>query len=227
VIGPVDRKFRVPRVWSNAELRRLGPNFEGDVVNVSGWQDQDKEGGTYREYFPKARSYAITNWETEARGFQGLPGERFLDLTLPLPEDLVAAYDVVFNHTTLEHIFEVETAFANLCAMTRDIVIVVVPFLQQMHADYGDYWRFTPTAVQRMFERAGLTAVFLDFNRERHASVYVLAVGSKHPEGWDLGGVADLQTEADRFDGFEALPGCRAVSNPLWLRLAWAGRLIR
>ena len=69
------RKFRLPRVWSNRELRRVGSMVRGDVVNVSAWQDSDKEGGHYKDYFPNASSYTITNWRTEARGYQGTPGE--------------------------------------------------------------------------------------------------------------------------------------------------------
>ncbi len=42
--------------------------------------------------------------------------------------------------------------FKNLCLMTKDILVLVVPFLQQMHGHYGDYWRFTPLTIKRMFE---------------------------------------------------------------------------
>ena len=128
----VDRKFRLPRLWSNAEIRKFAPLFQGDVVNVSAWKDVDKEGRKYRDYFTKARSYSITNYNADARGLQGVDGEIFLDLTAPLPAELKGKFDVVFNHTCLEHIFEVEKAFENLCLMSSDVVITVVPFLQQM-----------------------------------------------------------------------------------------------
>ena len=39
----------------------------------------------------------------------------------------------MFNHTTLEHIFEVNTAFDNMCAMSNDVVILVLPFAQVQH----------------------------------------------------------------------------------------------
>jgi hypothetical protein len=54
----------------------------GNIVNVSGWRDEDKEGGTYRErHFTRATDYWITNWKAEARGLHGdLPNEQFLDL---------------------------------------------------------------------------------------------------------------------------------------------------
>ena len=67
----VDRKFRLPRIWSNNELKKIAPLFEGDVVNVSGWQDKDKEGDEYKNYFKNKKSYTITNYKTEAMGFSG------------------------------------------------------------------------------------------------------------------------------------------------------------
>lgn len=35
-----DKKFRVPRVWSNRELEKFGHLFSGKGVNVSGWKVQ-------------------------------------------------------------------------------------------------------------------------------------------------------------------------------------------
>lgn len=179
-----DRIHRVPRVWSNRELSKFGALFAGDVVNVSAWKDEDKEGRTYRRYFPNARSYTITNFDADKRGYQGLPGELFLDLEKPLPARLVDAFDVVFNHTTLEHVYHFQTAFKNLCRMSRDIVILVVPFVQQMHAHYGDFWRFSPEAVNRLFLDQGLSVGYLSFNTQRRTSVYVFAIGTKLPHQW-------------------------------------------
>ena len=64
-----------------------------------------------------------------------------MDLAVPLPVELENQFDVVFNHTTLEHIFDIFTAFQNLCRLTKDILIIVVPFLQEQHENFGDYWR--------------------------------------------------------------------------------------
>jgi len=165
--------YRNARQWSNQELR-----------NVSAWRDCDKEGGTYEnEYFPHASEYWITNWKSGARGFQGdLPHEIFLDLEQELPANLINCYDVVFNHTTLEHVFDVFKAFENLCALSRDVVIVVVPFLQEQHGTYGDYWRFTPWAVKRLFIRYGLEAAYMNFNDGPKGDIYVFGVGARNKE---------------------------------------------
>ena len=181
----LDRKFRLARRWSNDELRRVAPHFSGQIVNVSGWRDEDKEGGTYRSYFSCAASYDVTNWHGQS-GFQGTEGEIVLDLTEPLPDELRARFDVVFNHTTLEHIFDVMTAFENLCTLSRDVVILVVPFAQVQHENdsFKDYWRFTPSWVREAFRRQGLETLYVSSNDDPNAAVYVFAVGSRHPERW-------------------------------------------
>jgi len=178
------RISRLARRWSNAELRKFAGWFTGDVVNVSAWRDEDKCGAHYADYFTQKSSYTITNYKPDARGLQGAPNERFLDLEAPLDQDLAGRFDVVFNHTVLEHVYEFQAAFANLCTMSRDIVIVVLPWLQPYHGDYGDYWRFSPLAARRMFEANGLTALYVSFNEDAFASVYVFALGSRHPERW-------------------------------------------
>ncbi len=181
----VDRRFRLPRLWSNRELRTIASCFDGDIVNVSAWDDRDKEGGRYKDYFMKASSYSYTNYRGY-RGFQGQENEYLLDLTADVPESLKGRFDVVFNHTTLEHIFEVRSAFSNLCTLSRDVVIVIVPFAQVQHEsdDWRDFWRFTPTCLRRLYEENGLTVIYEAESPHRDSAVYLLAVGSRHPERW-------------------------------------------
>jgi hypothetical protein len=178
------RVSKLARRWSNVELRRFAGWFAGDVVNVSAWKDEDKSGAHYADYFTQKSSYTITNYKAEARGLHGAAGELFLDLEAPLDPALAGRFDVVFNHTVLEHVYEFQAAFANLCALSRDAVIIVVPWLQPYHGDYGDYWRFSPLAVKRMFEANGMTPLYISFNEEAFASVYVFAIGTKQPERW-------------------------------------------
>jgi len=225
----VDRKFRLARVWSNRELGKFGHLFIGDVVNVSGWQDQDKEGRSYKDYFTNARSYTITNFKSEARGFQGYDNEIFLDLSKDLPEQLAGKFDVVFNHTVLEHIFEVHTAFRNVCMMTRDVVIIVLPFLQQMHESFGDYWRFSPMTIKRLFEANGLSLLYLSFNGHKKASVYVFAIASRNPEKWagKIGNDFTYEDKRKPADGFWPYIGCHAISNTGYRVGRRLGKLLR
>jgi hypothetical protein len=181
----IDRQFRIARIWSNREIRKLAPIFTGDIVNVSAWDDRDKEGGYYREYFSNASGYYCTNY-AGTRGYQQRENEYFVDLTRDVPEDLKRRFDVVFNHTTLEHIFDVRTAFRNLCEMTRDIVIIVVPFSQAQHEkeSYRDYWRFTPSCIHELFRENGLEVVYEAESEHRKAAIYLLFVASRKAQKW-------------------------------------------
>ena len=181
-----DKKFRIPRIWSNKILAEISPLFDGDIINDSGWKDQDKQGNLYKDYFPNATSYSISNFFSEARGFQGdMENEFYLDLEKPLDKSLKQKYDVVFNHTVLEHVYEVQKAFQNLCSMSKDIVIVVVPFLQEQHAEYGDYWRFTPLTLKKLFEQNSKELIYINYNDVPKQSIYILAIGSSRKNKWE------------------------------------------
>lgn len=181
----VERKFRLPRIWSNQELEKIAPLFSGTIVNVSGWKDQDKQGKHYKNYFSNATSYDVTNYGG-FRGSQENGKDIQLDLEAPLPSELNNKFDTVFNHTTLEHVFEVRTAFKNLCLMSKDIVIVVVPFAQTQHEheNIKDYWRFTPTCLHRLFEENQMNVIYEAANDHKNAGTYVIMVGSKNPDIW-------------------------------------------
>jgi len=183
----VERRFRLARAWSNTRLRAAAGLCRGAVANVSAGDDLDKEGGRYRDYFDAADSYTLTNHPDPLyRGFQDGPGEVPLDLREPPPEELRGRFDAVFNHTTLEHVYEVQAAVDTLCALTRDLLIVVVPFAQVHHenAGYEDFWRFTPTGLRRMLSERGLQTLNLEFNRDQNAATYLFAVASREPTRW-------------------------------------------
>jgi len=222
----IDRIQRLPRVWSNRELEKFAHIFQGKVVNVSGWKDIDKQGRHYRDYFTGASSYTITNFKSEARGFQGLESELFLDLEKDLPENLIAEFDVVFNHTTLEHIFEARKAFENLCKLSKDIVIIVLPFLQQYHADYGDYWRFSPLAIKRLFEENGFTLIYQSFNSNKASSVYTFTIASRHPEKWSDHFSWSFSYIDPEGSGSEPYIGCHAIPNHKYRISSFLRRLI-
>ena len=120
----VDSKFRKPRIWSNKELIKFKDFFYGDALNVSGWQDLDKEGSTYRnKYFVNCDNYYISNFKSSDRGYQGnLRNEFFLDLESNLPKELLFKFNIVFNHTTLEHVFNFKKAFENICNLSNDLL---------------------------------------------------------------------------------------------------------
>lgn len=218
----IDPVHRLPRLWSNAELARIAPFLDGGIVNVSAWRDEDKAGHRYRDYFTRAESYTITNFRAEMRGLQGWDGEIFLDLEQPLPEELRGAFDVVFNHTTLEHVYDFRAAFSNLCAMSRDVVILVVPWMQIYHSHYGDYWRFSPLAIARLFQDHGMTPGYISWNTDPGASVYVFAVAVRDVDRWR--GRLPFDCDATRLMDLERAAGANALPTPMKEKLRAAAR---
>lgn len=159
--------------------------FEGRVLNLSGRADGDKEGGAYRLYFRNASEYALSNYSPGARGEIDAFGNLALDLEVPILEGLAGHFDVVLTHTVLEHVFNLGAAFDNVCRLSADVVITVVPFLQPAHgAGYDDFWRFTASALMKLHEQRGLTVSYLSANQNVAASVYLFAVGTKRPDRW-------------------------------------------
>lgn len=184
----IDRRFRLPRMWSNRELVKFSHLLEGDVVNVSAGEDVDKEGHHYRDYFSACGEYFMTNYAPGSyRGFAGRDKEILLDLCEELPSELERRFDVVFNHTTLEHVPRPNEAMKNICRMSRDLVIIVVPFLQVQHEtiSYQDYWRFTPRGLEHLFRDHGCTVVHSAANPHTNASIYLLQVATRFPERWE------------------------------------------
>ncbi|MCC6472757.1 MAG: hypothetical protein IT514_03335 [Burkholderiales bacterium] len=173
-----------PREWSNAQLRRIGAMYEGAVVNVSGWRDEDKLGGQYRDYFPRASRYAVSNFSGARGSADGAKG-LFIDLEGEIPADLRGAFQVAFNHTTLEHVYDIRRAVANLCALSSDSVVLVTPFLQAVHCEegaFGDYWRPTPQCLSRMLADCGFTTVYQNCNDNPWYIVYLFTVAAREPE---------------------------------------------
>jgi len=94
---------------------------------------------------------------------------------------------VVFNHTSLEHVFDIFKAFSNLCLLSRDIIILVVPQFQRIHdykRGYKDYWRFTPFAVDRLFYINGLSVLYRETTYGFSESQYLFYIASKKTELW-------------------------------------------
>ncbi len=156
-----------PRRWSNTEIRKLAPFCTGDVLNVSGWKDEDKEGRHYRDYFSGARNYAISNYSGSAKMDDGAEDSLYFDLEGPFPGNLKKRFDTVFCHTVLEHIFEIKQAIANIACIARENILIVVPFSQDEHYRpeiFGDYWRFTPQGISRLVQDQGFIPVYINAN---------------------------------------------------------------
>lgn len=174
-----------PREWSNRELAAVAPLFDGAIINVSGWRDEDQRGGHYRDYFSRASSYTVSNFRG-ARGMADDAGDGvFVDLEAPLADELRGKYQLAFNHTTLEHVFDIHKAIENICALSSDTIILVTPFLQSVHYEegaFGDYWRPTPMCLNRILAANGFTTLYQSANDTPWHYVYVFTVASRNPQ---------------------------------------------
>ena len=179
----IDSKFREPRIWSNNELKKFSKKFYGNIINVSGWKESDKVSSFYKNYFTNCTNYFISNWSYSERGQENKlsKNEYLIDLESDLKKELLGKFDVVFNHTTLEHIFDIYKSFRNLCELSNDVVIIVVPFLQEQHttSDFKDYWRFTPQTIKKLFEKNNFKLAYINANDQNNSSIYVFAIGCK------------------------------------------------
>jgi hypothetical protein len=175
------------RRFSNRILKNYLKYLEGDIINVSGWEDSDKNNGFYRDYYKRVKRYVVSN----ISGEQGMPRQKnediewiYLDLEKPIPEDLEKKFDIVFCHTVLEHIYHTEIALDNLAGLTRDIMIIVVPFSQSVHytKSYSDYTRFTPYYFKKYLPSRGFSILLSDSNDQPFTNIYTVIIASLHPE---------------------------------------------
>ena len=143
----------------------------------------DKVSSFYKNYFTNCTNYFISNWSYSERGQENKlsKNEYLIDLESDLKKELLGKFDVVFNHTTLEHIFDIYKSFRNLCELSNDVVIIVVPFLQEQHttSDFKDYWRFTPQTIKKLFEKNNFKLAYINANDQNNSSIYVFAIGCK------------------------------------------------
>ena len=192
-------------MWSNGEIARIAAGVTGDIVHVSAWLDEDKHGRCYRDYFANARSYTTTNVGGQ-RG-EGAEGEIHLDLSQPLAPELRGAFDFVFNHTTLEHVQQVDVALENLFSLTRSELLVVVPFMQVEHWEcpsYGDYWRVTAHGLTQACLDRGFEIVSLTSNHNAVWPIYY-CLHARRAEGPPTA-AADLWSATATPEGFGFRP---------------------
>jgi len=84
------------------------------------------------------------------------------DLCAP-PDPLPGPFDVVICEQVLEHVVDPLTAVRTLGQLCKPdgYVFVSTPFLIRLHSDPGDYWRFTPSGLERLLRSQGLEPVWV------------------------------------------------------------------
>jgi hypothetical protein len=171
------------RTYSNVCLKRILALLNvKSVLNVSGWDDGDKEGGRYSDYFSqKVNKYEVSHFEDDY-----LRSDTDLSKIVINLEDVdyqaVKKFELVFSHTVLEHVFDQQNAFRIMCSLAEKYVVGVVPMINVLHWEktYDDYWRFTPHGIRKLFENNEFKLVHLEIGPTLSISQYIIFVGARN-----------------------------------------------
>jgi len=82
------------------------------------------------------------------------------DLTAPRA---AGTFDVVICEQVLEHVDDPQRAAVTLASLCRPggKLVVSTPFMLRIHPSPEDHWRFTPSGLRLLLERAGFTILSL------------------------------------------------------------------
>lgn len=131
------------RRLSNAWLRKHASDIEGSVLSIGSQHDGDREGGLYRDYFGRAKSYTTSEVTAETGADLVLDVRR-------MPEVAGESYDCIFCSGVLEHVDDYQAALSEMTRVLRrgGTLLLGVPFRQAIHNAPLDYWRFTEGAIR-------------------------------------------------------------------------------
>lgn len=142
----------------------------------------------YRRLIRPETTYIGLDTEESARNFgYSLPDVRRIAPDGRWPVDDRRA-DVVLATETLEHVEDPDTFLgeAYRCLRPGGRLILTVPFAARWHYIPHDYWRFTPSGLRLLLERAGFTDVVVyGRGNERTVACYKLLsllLGSAFPQ---------------------------------------------
>jgi SAM-dependent methyltransferase len=139
-------------IWK--DLVVLLPQSRGVVLDVgSGAQP-------YRHLLPPGAAYKAIDYGGAERNFgYSMPDTTYYEGdTWPIPDESV---DVILCTETMEHVPEpsVFLTEAFRCLKLEGRLLLTVPFAARWHYVPHDYWRFTPSGLERLFSAAGFGRV--------------------------------------------------------------------
>jgi SAM-dependent methyltransferase len=155
IIAATRRFFDLPAgsIW-----RDLGPvlsTAEGTIVDVGcGAQP-------YRGLLPDPTTYVgLDTGDAQQHFGYDMPDVRIIgaDGRWPVSDD---AADLVLATETLEHVLDPDSFLAEAIRILRPggRLVMTVPFAARWHYVPHDYWRFTPSSLKLLMERAGFSDV--------------------------------------------------------------------
>lgn len=91
-------------------------------------------------------------------------------LRMPFAND---SFDTVICNQVLEHVSDPERLMGEISRVLRagGCAIITAPFMQPVHADPGDYFRYTPEGIVALAGRCGLVEV----EKGRYGGIWALA----------------------------------------------------
>jgi SAM-dependent methyltransferase len=139
-------------IWR--DLNRILPQAEGSIVDVGcGAQP-------YRSVMPReARYIGIDTVDAKAHFGYEVPDTRYFEGDRWPIED--ASANLVLCTETLEHVPEPERFLreAHRCLAPAGTLVLTVPFAARWHFIPHDYWRFTPSGLNRILSDSGFANV--------------------------------------------------------------------
>jgi len=173
-------------IWN--DLSKILPQVSGNVLDVGcGAQP-------YRMLFLQATTYiGIDTIDAKVHFGYEIPDTRYFKGDQWPVED--SSVDFVLCTETLEHIEKPEVLLGEAfrCMKTGGTLLLTVPFAARWHFIPYDYWRFTPSGLERLLARAGFAGIRV-YARGNAVTVacykgmalilrLVLPQGSSHPAG--------------------------------------------
>lgn len=128
------------RIETNLWLKIACNDITGDILSVGGGNDDDGEGNTYQSYFKSASSYKTTEMnDLDVRDMNSISSGK---------------YDCVFACAVIEHVDNFQKAIEEITRVLKSggILLMNFAFRQPFHPCPGDYWRFTPMAVEYLLK---------------------------------------------------------------------------
>lgn len=139
-------------IWR--DLNCILPQAEGAILDVGcGAQP-------YRSLMPRAARYiGIDTADAKAHFGYKVPDTRYFDGDRWPVED--ASADLVLCTETLEHVPDPDSFLreAFRCLAPGGTLVLTVPFSARWHFIPHDYWRFTPSGLDRILRDSGFTDV--------------------------------------------------------------------
>lgn len=85
----------------------------------------------------------------------------FPEFDLLNPKQITEQFDVVFCEQVLEHVQDPFLATRTLydLVIPGGVLVISTPFLIRLHGMPDDYWRFTPSGIVILLEKAGFEAI--------------------------------------------------------------------